>query len=280
MVGLVMLLATICGICGLCCICLFTHIGETGEHKQPDEHHEGPDEHVDNVDTVVGTVMALWQSVAMNLVLFGSLKHSMKAAVTVAMIHTFIRSVFILMIAGDDKKIKQKKDVAVKAGCLKPVSAYTDMEKGTVLQCLPVFGVQVTLYIMMLQSVWDRDAFTEAQPMTDRQVVLFVVGAFVSAVMNLIVDRFESGAYMPFWGVYFHAQEEFRKNRHFPILRVVLSWVVNSFLASTAIFLIPVILMDAPDNMEFVKDATCILFIAEIDTILKLDDTHDIRLKD
>lgn len=50
-------------------------------------------------------------------------------------------------------------------------------------------------------------------------------------------------------------------------LRVFMSWLVNSLFANIIVLMLPIILMDSEDGVEFVKDATSVMFIAELDTV-------------
>lgn len=47
-----------------------------------------------------------------------------------------------------------------------------------------------------------------------------------------------------------------------------MSFVVNCYFQKTMITVLPLALMDSSNSMEFVKDATSILFISKIDDVL------------
>ena len=54
-----------------------------------------------------------------------------------------------------------------------------------------------------------------------------------------------------------------------------MSYTVNELFAATAHLVLPFVLMDAPENMDFVKDATCVLFIAQLDTLQVVAPEHE-----
>ena len=59
-----------------------------------------------------------------------------------------------------------------------------------------------------------------------------------------------------------------------------MSYTVNELFAATAHLMLPFVLMDAPENMDFVKDATCVLFIAQLDTLQVVAPDHEIPLEE
>lgn len=208
----------------------------------------------------------------MQFLIFGTLKHSGSTAVVLALGYTFVRSVLITLENGESAK-NIRKSKAVKGDKLLPVSIYTDIEYGTLLQLFPVFVSQAMLFWMILKAVWDQDRI---EHLSDTQVWMYVCGTIVAAVIRMQLQNFNMTEYKPFWGPYFN--HGFMKKSHLARTRFVLSWIVNSLLQSTSIFLLPAILMNASDNTEFVKDAISILFIAELDTMQKLGDEHGIPL--
>lgn len=54
-----------------------------------------------------------------------------------------------------------------------------------------------------------------------------------------------------------------------------MSYTVNELFAATAHLVLPFVLMEAPENMDFVKDATCALFIAQLDTLQVVAPEHE-----
>ena len=146
---------------------------------------------------------------------------------------------------------------------LEPVSVYSDFEGSGLLDCTTVFVLQVMLYVVLLLSVVQQPS--PRDQISDRQVMFYVGGAIISIVMQLRGETFKKVEWKPFWRHYFY--QGFQKAEHWSRVRISMSWLVNQVFAQTTMLMVPVILMEAGDYMDFVKDATSILFIAELDVL-------------
>lgn len=124
------------------------------------------------------------------------------------------------------------------------------------------------LYLLVVGAVYNQDKVEE---FTFQQVVFYVCGAFVSAVLRVREHTFYHAEYKPFWEPYC---EEFWEQKHCGrfCYRLICSLLANQIFSQTVLFLLPVILMNAPDLMEFVKDATCVAFISQMDNLQNVGD--------
>ena len=114
---------------------------------------------------------------------------------------------------------------------------------------------------------------------TDRMWVQYVFGSILAGTLLGFDASFIPGECQPFWNFYKY-QRGFRHKHHFARIRFLMSYTVNELFAATAHLMLPFVLMDAPENMDFVKDATCVLFIAQLDTLQVVAPDHEIPLEE
>ena len=226
-------------------------------------------------DTVHQSIWVLWESAAMQIMIYGTLKHSPAVAMIAALLYTFLRSFFLLAVS-DSKAARKSMRASQRVQRLIPVSIYTDIHYGTLFQLLPVFTSQAMLFGFIMLSMWDEKPLKEGRPLTMHQVWMYMCGTVVSVVVRMQLQNFQVSEYDPFWGPYF--KQGFKHPHHWAYLRVVLSWIVNSLLSSTTVFILPAILMRASNNLEFVKDATAVLFIAELDQMLQFGEERAVPM--
>ena len=165
---------------------------------------------------------------------------------------------------------------------LVPTSVYTDIHIGNLLQCAGIFSGQVMLYCLAMQGVLDREIYAD-RTIPTKSTLFFCAGtvvAFMQEVVNIIDDQWKK-EWEDFWCVYFAKRGPgFRPpSHHHPWIRVVMSFLVNNYFMKTMITVLPCALMESSDSMEFVKDATSILFIAKIDDVL-FSWSHHVPLSD
>ncbi|CAK9025865.1 Uncharacterized protein SCF082_LOCUS17262 [Durusdinium trenchii] len=129
-----------------------------------------------------------------------------------------------------------------------------------------MLAVQLMLYCLVAMTVFGLD---KVEDFTDQQVFFYMCGALVSTVLRIRAHSFEHSEYLPFWEPYF---QEFFNSDHWPKLRLFCSLLVNEFLSQSVLILLPLILMESTDLMEFVKDATCVAFISEMDNLRNVED--------
>ena len=159
---------------------------------------------------------------------------------------------------------------------LKPVSVYTDVQ-GDLYEFTFTCMVQVTLYAYLLEWVSNQDPFDHLWDFTEQRK-FFDAGCLIGVVIRRFTETFHKGEFECFWTKWYEARldelrnlswSEWVKEMSGEIVRFASSWVVNDVLALTAIFLFPVILSKSDNQMEFVKDATAVMFIAEMDNLKK-----------
>lgn len=209
----------------------------------------------------------LWESAGHFFLLFAMLKHSPQFALVFVLLYFLLYSLrFCLCSVPRPAKFKHLK--------LQPVSVYTDLEAGNIIECFAMLGGQIMLYCLVALTVYDQD---NMEGFTDQQVFFFCAGALASAVLRTREHSFLENEWKPFWKPYF---EEFyhQYSDHWPRLRLCWSVLVNEVFAQMVLILLPVVLMNAPDLMEFVKDATCVAFISHLDNFQNahLEDSQEI----
>ena len=156
---------------------------------------------------------------------------------------------------------------------LVPVSVYTDLN-GNILECLAMFSVQLMLFCFVALTVLGQDKLdmdlwmNTGKPFVDEQLFFYVCGALVSVVLQIRGHSFIHNELLPFWEPYF---EEFADSDHWPRFRLFCSLLVNHVFSEVVLTLLPVILMNSENLMEFVKDATCVAFISEMDNLHNVD---------
>ena len=206
----------------------------------------------------VGTLL---ESCGLFLLLFAMLKHSPQHAVLVVFVYFFFPCFFDLV-----KVLCVKPQSEKNIPRLPPVSVYTDLHAGNLFECLAMLAVQLMLYCLVAMTVFGLD---KVEDFTDQQVFFYMCGALVSTVLRIRAHSFEHSEYLPFWEPYF---QEFFNSDHWPKLRLFCSLLVNEFLSQSVLILLPLILMESTDLMEFVKDATCVAFISEMDNLRNVED--------
>ena len=107
-------------------------------------------------------------------------------------------------------------------------------------------------------SIYYREKLTDA---SDRMWVQYVCGSIISGTMLGFDASFIPGECRLFFGMFTSSRKVSDMNTIFPNYDLAMSWAVNDIFAATAHFMLPMVLMDAEDNLDFVKDATCVLFI-------------------
>ena len=270
--GLVMLVLTPCGVCLsicvkqlVCCDSLFC-----GAMRDPDlfaavtEENNKSDRVNELFEHMVREQQKLypmWESVSLYLLIYAAQKHSPLFTVIFGAAYVVLRSFLLLLLFRKTAPFDELN--TTEETSLAPVSVYTDLRTGTTFEYMGVFGIQVTLYMMLMLSVVDQPALTGKE---DEKVWFFIIGSFIGTVMRSQQGAFHSIEWVPFWKRYFN--EGFKdKEYHFPWRRIFLSWLVNELFAQTTLLMLPLILIGSSDRVEFVKDATAVLFIAELDKL-------------
>lgn len=211
-------------------------------------------------EKTIESVVTMWESASLYLIMYSSLKHSPSFAAIFGLCFTCLRSAIVFFFELGNKVQEMKKKVPTNVN-LQPVSVYTDLKVANCFDYCGVFAIQVALYLMLLLSVYDQ----EPLEFSEQEVLFFVVGGFIGGVIRIHQGAFHSVEWRPFWREYFvHVEKD---NEHYPYRRMILSWLVNELFAQAIVLLLPAILTASSDRVEFVKDATAVLFIAELDKI-------------
>jgi len=259
-IGLVLLGTTPCAACflGCCTICL-RHIF-CGQNLNPEDMQKTLSKHgVVQATKMMLTLATLWESAALFILFYSTLKHSP----AIAVLEAFIYSLYQGGVALLQHKPKEQSESEQRKH-LQPVSVYTDLHVGNFFECVTVFVLQVMLYMFLLLTVYHQEKLIEEE-ITEQQLFMYICGSVVGLVLRLREQSFLAAEWEPFWHPYFY--EDFRRPHHFAKVRCFMSWLANEAFARTIFFLLPVILMYSPDLLEFVKDATCIVFIAHLDDV-------------
>lgn len=273
-VGLVMLVLTPCGVClAGCfkqCICcdfpLLAAVRDERFYRSQEKRDEILQQAVDSNQREQEKLYPMWESACLYLLIYAAQKHSPLFTVILGAVYIVLRSV-LLLYRGKANTTEET---------LAPVSVYTDLRTGTTFEYLGVFGIQVTLYMMLMLSVVDQPALTGNE---DEKVSFFIIGSFIGTVMRSQQGAFFSIEWRPFWKRYF--TEGFRDTVwHYPLRRIFLSWLVNELFAQTTLLMLPLILIGSSDRVEFVKDATAVLFIAELDKLESVTVKQEILKRD
>mmetsp|Transcript_71291 Transcript_71291/g.167007 ORF Transcript_71291/g.167007 Transcript_71291/m.167007 type:complete len:323 (-) Transcript_71291:166-1134(-) len=225
---------------------------------------------------VFETIAVLWEGAYIFLFQYGCLKHSVTFAAILVLVYSLIRSSFHVVVGIRCAKKDMEKQVDNDE--LQPVSVYTDMEAGTFLKCVAVFVLQMLLYVMLFRWINSQPVI---DPETTEEVVTwyFIAGAIVSTVSRTMSAGFVSGELLPFWAVYFYAHGgKYHRSHHYPKMRFFMSWLVNSYLNHAIFLMLPLVVMISDNDMEFVKDATAVLFISQLDSFENdLSGAHTLR---
>ncbi|CAE7705290.1 unnamed protein product [Symbiodinium necroappetens] len=257
-IGLVLLGTTPFAACflGCCTICLrLIFCGQTAQDMQKTLSKHG----VVQATKMMLTLATLWESAALFILFYSTLKHSPAIAVLEAFVYSLYQGGLALL----QHKPKEQSESEQRKH-LQPVSVYTDLHVGNFFECVTVFVLQVMLYMFLLLTVYHQEKLIEKE-ITEQQLFMYVCGSVVGLVLRLREQSFLAAEWEPFWHPYFY--EDFRRPHHFAKVRCFMSWLANEAFARTIFFLLPVILMYSPDLLEFVKDATCIVFIAHLDDV-------------
>jgi biopolymer transport protein ExbB/TolQ len=178
----------------------------------------------------------------------------------------FILVSFSVVVQLWNRKLKIPEQLKKKE--LKPVSVYTDLEAGNPVEYLTVLFVQLMLYLLVAGAVYNQDKVKE---FTFQHLVFYVGGALVSSVLRAREHSFYHTEYKPFWEPYCEECWEPKRKLNFRF-RLFCSLLANEIFSQAVLILLPVVLMNAPDLMEFVKDATCVAFISQMDNLQNVAD--------
>lgn len=214
------------------------------------------------------------QFASMSILEYGTMRHSTAFAVFLALLWVFARSV--LSLYQNFSSMELQDQARKKKDNLVPVSVFTDLHAGNMFACTCMFVIQITLYGYLLMAVYYREKLVY-DSVTDRMWVQYVWGSLLAGTLLGFDASFIPGECQPFWNVYKY-QRGFRRKHHFARIRFLMSYTVNELFAATAHLMLPFVLMDAPEAMDFVKDATCVLFIAQLDTLQVVASEHEIPL--
>ena len=211
------------------------------------------------------SVISFVESCALFLWVLAMLKHSPQSVVFEVVIYfTFVS--FLIIVQLRNRKLKDPEKLKKKE--LKPVSVYTDLEAGNPVEYLAVLFVQLMLYLLVAGAVYNQDKVKE---FTFQQIVFYVCGALVSSVLRAREHSFYHTEYKPFWEPYCEECWEPKHKLNFRF-RLFCSLLANEIFSQAVLILLPVVLMNAPDLMEFVKDATCVAFISQMDNLQNVAD--------
>lgn len=211
------------------------------------------------------------QFASMSVLEYGTMKHSTAFAVLLALLGVFARSVFLLY--QNFASLELQDQARKKKDNLVPVSVYTDLHAGNMFACTCMFVIQIMLYGYLLMSVYYGEKLVH-DSVSDRMWVQYVCGSVLAGTLLGFDASFIPGECQPFWNFYKY-QRGFRRKHHFARIRFLMSYTVNELFAATAHLVLPFVLMEAPENMDFVKDATCVLFIAQLDTLQVVAPEHE-----
>lgn len=206
---------------------------------------------------------------AVQVLVFGSLKSSPAAALLVCLVYPVILGFFLCFYEVMQLRatMEGKRASVAMVESLKPTSVYTDIHLGNMLQCLAIFGGQVMLYSLVLQGVIEREAYADGC-IPAKQASYFLAGAVVAFVQEIVFIMEDPWfrEWDTFWSVYF-GKPGFKAAR-LPWIRAAMSFVVNYYFQKAMMYVLPLVLMESSNSMEFVKDATSVLFISRIDDVL------------
>lgn len=208
---------------------------------------------------------SLVESCGLFMWVYAMLKHSPQLILLQVVGYlTFFSSWFVFVLCCTPRKKKEE----LKKKELKPVSVYTDLQVGNFLESITMLFVQLMLYLLVAGAVYNQDKIEE---FTFQKYVFYGCGAFVSTVLRVREHSFYHTEYKPFWEPYC---EEFwePKDKCSFWYRLIFSLLANQIFSQAVLILLPVVLMNAPDLMEFVKDATCVAFISQMDNLQNVGD--------
>ncbi|CAK9094690.1 unnamed protein product [Durusdinium trenchii] len=217
------------------------------------------------------SVWTCWEQVGTFLFLFSLAKVSSGAALTFSLTYSLARSLMDLAYSYVYYRKFGLRGVPTKVS---PTSAYTDMHSGSIAKALAAFSLQATLYAVVFWAAAEQETVA-----TEKQILFYVLGAFIASVVRLFEPTFITGEFGEVWKPYLMTFPAFRQPNDCYCVRFFLSFIVNGWLSHATLCLIPVILMNSETAIDFVKDSVAVLFIAELDRIkTMLDYHHDIRI--
>ena len=254
-IGLVLLGTTPFAACflGCCTICLrLIFCGQTAQDMQKTLSKHG----VVQATKMMLTLATLWESAALFILFYSTLKHSPAIAVLEAFVYSLYQGGLALL----QHKPKEQSESGTAQTSATSLCVHRPA-CGELLRvrhrfCAPGDAVHVPA----ADGLPPRE-----EEITEQQLFMYVCGSVVGLVLRLREQSFLAAEWEPFWHPYFY--EDFRRPHHFAKVRCFMSWLANEAFARTIFFLLPVILMYSPDLLEFVKDATCIVFIAHLDDV-------------
>lgn len=128
-------------------------------------------------------------------------------------------------------------------------------------QCLFKFGLQVMLLIFYTRSLLSIDSVAT---ITNQQLIFFLCGIPIAVIGIEEASNFFNNQYAFWWLLAKHPKGHERTNWQ---IRAFLSWVVNEVMQMFVFMTLPLVLMSADSELEFVKDATAVLFITALDDL-------------
>lgn len=212
-------------------------------------------------------MQTLWECAGLQLCIFSTLSERPAFALVVGLSYSFLRSCVELGYAYWYywMEVDLLRPHAPAPDAIEPTTVYTDMHTGSFAKCLAAFCAQTTLFVLFFIAVTQQEAITQENENT--QILQFCLGACISSVVRLFDTSFVKGEYRSVWKNYITYYPNYYDRSHLFVARFLMSFLANSVLSMATLFLLPVVLMNADNFMEFVKDATCVLFIAELDTL-------------
>ena len=186
---------------------------------------------------------------------------------------------------------EQTADKTADVESLTPASVYTDLDgPGSLYKSCLTFCLQVVLYstlcvgFLKMKEPFKLDPcdddpnqcgaaaiqlqiLVKALNFQNKKKAFFLLGSVVGVFMRPLMETFYSTEDESIWK-HFHGKTRRDKDRGWEIfLRWLMSFVVNEIYPLAVIFMVPLVLCQAEENVEFVKDATAILFIHQLDNI-------------
>ena len=221
-----------------------------------------------------------WDTCAAYLLIFSAIKYSPRLAVICAFVCTSLLSgarvayhflaprMRLPGFVGRFNEMVDKQNKMENKG-LSPVSVYTDLEMSNFFQYGSVFAIQGFLYWVLAQFVLDQELRVHE---SHEERWKYAWGAVIGTVIRITLESFYTKEFLPFWKPLltcddFQKCREIRHTYPLVIMRCVLSWWINDVCAQAILWLLPIILINSSDRLEFVKDATAVLFIELLDDL-------------
>lgn len=233
------------------------------------------------------------EGIALTLIIFGSAKHSVQLTLVGTGVYFTVQG--LLYFGTKEVMLKFKERVLSKAArvadsewanaalqyevvseedsesaedqCPDELSAtntYCDLH-GSFAKCIGKFVAQLVMgwffFISACEIKFPRE-------LTHAQSTYFIAAAVLSVVIRPDVSSFFNHEWVGFWRTYFKHQNKY--DHEFPVLagcRCFCSWIVNHLLLSVVYTAFPVVVLSCSNHLEFVKDATAVLFITSLDNL-------------